>query len=114
MSGRTIARAIGERGTTVAKTSLKLQAYRQIKAGVILGEVPGGAALSEQTLVDDLSISRTPSREALNMLQHEQLVEIDPKQGWRYASLVHGCDGHLLTTGGAGTVCSKGSEAAYR
>lgn len=81
MSGKTTAGAIGERGTTLAKTSLKLQAYKQIKERIILGEVPGGAALSEQTLVDDLGISRTPIREALNMLQHEQLVEIYPKQG---------------------------------
>ena len=65
----------------MTQRSLKHQAYERIKDRIILGEISGGSALSEQLLVEELGISRTPIREALNMLQHEHLVEIYPKQG---------------------------------
>lgn len=65
----------------MAKPSLKMKAYELIKERIILGELPGGSAVSEPELVEELGISRTPIREALNMLQHQHLVEIYPKQG---------------------------------
>jgi DNA-binding GntR family transcriptional regulator len=66
---------------SVAKNSLKYRAYEEIKRKIIVGDVDGGSPLNEQLLVEELGISRTPIREALSMLQHEQLVEIYPKQG---------------------------------
>ena len=65
----------------MVKSNLKYVAYEEIKKRIIVGEVVGGEPLYEQLLVEDLGISRTPIREALSMLQHEQLVEIYPKQG---------------------------------
>ena len=65
----------------MVKSNLKHVAYKEIKRRIIVGEVAGGEPLYEQLLVEDLGISRTPIREALSMLQHEQLVEIYPKQG---------------------------------
>lgn len=65
----------------MAKTNLKHKAYTEIKQKIILGDIEGGDPIYEQILVEQLGISRTPIREALSMLQHEQLVEIYPKQG---------------------------------
>ena len=65
----------------MAKNNLKYTAYEEIKKRIIVGDVKGGEPLNEQLFIEELGISRTPIREALSMLQHEQLVEIYPKQG---------------------------------
>ena len=66
---------------SVAKQSLKLSTYERIKALIIEGRLEGGDPIQELKLVDELGVSRTPIREALNLLQQEHLVEIYPKQG---------------------------------
>jgi DNA-binding GntR family transcriptional regulator len=63
------------------RKNLKHTAYETIKKKIITGDLQGGDPVFESELVKLLGISRTPIREALNMLQHEHLVEIYPKQG---------------------------------
>lgn len=51
-------------------------AYGQLKRAILDGHLAPGARLREQELVDWLSVSRTPVREALRKLHAEGLVEI--------------------------------------
>src|SRR5580692_9747042 len=43
--------------------------------------------LVEKALCDELGISRTPLREALNRLSHEELVSFQPHAGYRVAAI---------------------------
>lgn len=59
---------------------LKDIAYEKIKDMVIRGKL-NGPMLSESELVRKLNISRTPIREALQVLHNEKFLEIVPKRG---------------------------------
>lgn len=69
------------------KESLKTIAYAGIKDKIITCQYAPGAFLNEELLCTELSISRTPIREALNRLEQEGLVEIMPKKGIRVTPL---------------------------
>lgn len=58
-------------------------AYRAIRDGLVAGRWPAGSHLRETELADELSISRTPVREALRKLASEQLVHFEPHLGAR-------------------------------
>lgn len=60
------------------KVLLKDIAYERIKEKIIKKEVEH---MSENVLVEELSMSRTPIREALQRLQHEGFVRIISNQG---------------------------------
>lgn len=51
-------------------------AYEHLKRAILSGELPPGARLREQELVEWLDISRTPIREALRNLHTEGFVEL--------------------------------------
>ncbi len=57
------------------------RAHDLIRAGILSGEFPAGAMLSESALAASMSMSRTPVRAALTRLQDEGLVRIYPKRG---------------------------------
>ncbi len=61
--------------------SLVEKAYDVIKKAIICMDVEPGQALPEEWLVEQLGISRTPIRSALNKLAHEELVDIYPGRG---------------------------------
>lgn len=63
---------------TIKKKLLKDIAYEKIKEKIQKREV---AHMSENELVKELSMSRTPIREALHRLQHEGFVKIISNQG---------------------------------
>lgn len=63
------------------KTNLAKMAYASIKDAIIYNKFKIGEALSENALAEMLSMSRTPVREALKILQKEDLVEILPGRG---------------------------------
>lgn len=62
-------------------TNLKQIAYETIKQKIIQYEYRPGDILSEMMLMEEIDASRTPIREALNMLAQEQLIQIIPKKG---------------------------------
>ncbi|HYZ64393.1 MAG TPA: GntR family transcriptional regulator [Acetobacteraceae bacterium] len=62
-------------------------AYATIKARILDSELAPGAHVLEQTLAQELRMSRTPVREALVRLQQEGLLEIVPRHGVRIATL---------------------------
>ena len=62
-------------------TSRKVLAYEAIKQKIIRGDLAEGQPISEKDITAELGISRTPLREALNMLEQEHLLEIHAKRG---------------------------------
>jgi DNA-binding GntR family transcriptional regulator len=58
------------------------QAYSRLKDAITGGEYPSGAALFEVHLAEKLGMSRTPVREALQILARDGLVEIVPNRGY--------------------------------
>ena len=66
---------------TVSKKPLVATAYNEIYRKIITLEYDPGRQLNEQTLVEDLSIGRTPIREALCNLSSDMLVESLPGKG---------------------------------
>ena len=57
------------------------KAYRTLVTQIASGELRPGEPISVRSVSADLSISRTPARDALLRLQQEGLVEVDPVLG---------------------------------
>lgn len=70
---------------TMSKLSEKLR--EAIEEEIATGKLPPGAHLEEAELTQRFGVSRTPLREAINMLAGEGLVEIRPRRGAVVASM---------------------------
>ncbi|EGO6525604.1 GntR family transcriptional regulator [Enterococcus faecalis] len=60
---------------------LKICTYEAFKKTIILGDIPAGERINEKEFYEQLNISRTPIRFALQELVKEQLVEHIPMVG---------------------------------
>lgn len=69
------------------RTALKQLAYEQLKAQIVSCRLLPGHVLSEQTLAEELGMSRTPVREALVQLGQDSLVKMTPRRGAFVAEL---------------------------
>lgn len=65
------------------RTPLAEQAYQQFKERILRNRWPAGFQALEQSLAEELGMSRTPVREALLRLANEGLVEVRPRHGMR-------------------------------
>ncbi len=63
------------------KKSLGKATYEIIEKKIINCEYAPGAILNETTLSEELQVSRTPIREAINQLENVGLVKVIPKKG---------------------------------
>jgi DNA-binding GntR family transcriptional regulator len=61
--------------------------YAELRRRILRLDLAPGADVDEQALVREFKLSRTPVREALLKLAHEELVEIIPNRGTRVAAL---------------------------
>jgi DNA-binding GntR family transcriptional regulator len=61
--------------------SLKERVYHRLKKAIVEGVFPAGSKLVESDLAERLQVSRTPVREALQVLAREGLVTILPRRG---------------------------------
>jgi DNA-binding GntR family transcriptional regulator len=61
--------------------SRKTQAFEFIRNAILTGKYPPGQTLTEGDLAREIGVSRTPVREALNILSREGLVETIPNRG---------------------------------
>ena len=59
------------------------QAYRIIRQRILDNVYPAGYRALEREFAEELSLSRTPVREALLRLQSEGLIELIPRHGAR-------------------------------
>ena len=55
--------------------------FNNIKDGILTGRLRPGERLLENQLAEELRVSRTPIREALRMLEIENLVDLIPRKG---------------------------------
>ncbi len=60
---------------TFKSTSLAEQVFSKLEDDIIHGVYPKGEILTELKLVEQLGVSRTPIREALQRLERERLIE---------------------------------------
>lgn len=59
--------------------SLAEQVFERLENDILTGKYQRGEILTEQMLVADLGVSRTPVREALHRLEQEHIIEITSK-----------------------------------
>lgn len=59
--------------------SLAEQVFERLENDILTGTYQRGEILTEQKLVADLGVSRTPVREALHRLEQENIIEITSK-----------------------------------
>ena len=72
----------------MGKTSTKKSfVYELLKRRIISGELTAGTILNEAELADELTIGKTPTREALIMLAHEGFVDALPRVGYAVTRL---------------------------
>jgi len=65
----------------VAPQNLTALAYESIKKFILAGKLGHDVRLTEESLSLQLGISKSPIREALNGLQNEGLIRIEPRRG---------------------------------
>jgi DNA-binding GntR family transcriptional regulator len=63
------------------RTTLTERALESIRTRIVEGDLSLGEAVTESGLAAELSMSKTPVREALLQLKREGLVEVQPKRG---------------------------------
>ncbi len=66
---------------TLQKSTLAEQAYRTLRERIVKGELPAGHRLLPEEIGQALSISPTPVKEALAMLQRDGLIEVSARRG---------------------------------
>ncbi len=71
--------------TAHQQLSHKVAAY--VREGIMVGQLPAGQFLRTESLAADLSVSATPVREALMILQSEGSVRWEPRRGFRVVSV---------------------------
>lgn len=64
-----------------ARPSLSAQIYETIKTSILSLELPPGTLLSIGELADQFEVSRTPVRDALLLLEKDELVTLMPHRG---------------------------------
>lgn len=65
----------------------KIVIYKKLRRSIIMGHRDSGARLNVDELAGDYNTSVTPVRDALQMLNHEGLVEIKPRSGYFVAQI---------------------------
>ncbi len=71
----------------IRPTALPDHLYAVLKQKILSCVLLPGSRLVEKTLCDEFGVSRTPLREALNRLNHEELVVLQPNAGYRVAPI---------------------------
>ncbi len=61
--------------------NLTTLAYKHIRAHLLSGQLEEGDRLTEEALAQQLGISKSPIREALNRLETQGLIRIEPRRG---------------------------------
>jgi len=70
---------IGEQRDDRAST-LADRAYDYVRNEILRGQLPVGSVVAEGTVADELGISKTPVRQALQSLRRDGLLELGPRR----------------------------------
>jgi DNA-binding GntR family transcriptional regulator len=68
-------------GHVPPRSSLKDRAYELIKRRLLNNDYPPGSFLSERQLAENLGMSKTPVKGALERLESEGFISVSPQQG---------------------------------
>ncbi|WP_312815815.1 GntR family transcriptional regulator [Sedimentibacter sp.] len=79
------------------KGTLSEKTYDTLKNAIIGLDLKPGELINEEELAEQLGVSRTPIRTALNSLLHEELIELVPGKGTRITYLSKKQINDLLT-----------------
>ncbi|MEM8894446.1 MAG: GntR family transcriptional regulator, partial [Bacteroidota bacterium] len=71
----------------IAQFDLSKPVYDQVKKMIESGKLKPGQKLKQEELADQLGVSRTPLMKALQLLEHELLVESKPRRGMYVKSI---------------------------
>ena len=66
----------------VRSVGLTERVYEEVEAAIVACRLAPGQQLTDRGIAEELGVSRTPVREALNRLQSSGLVESRGRQGW--------------------------------
>jgi DNA-binding GntR family transcriptional regulator len=61
------------------RRSLNDKAYEHLRQAILGGDLPVGTIIAETKVAEDLGISKTPVRQALQLLRTEGLLEVGPR-----------------------------------
>ncbi len=80
------------------KASLKIKVYKALRLDIVSGKLSGGTRITESSIADTLNVSRTPVREALQLLTQERFLIAIPKAGYIVEDLSDNDIQDLFTT----------------
>ncbi|HVU78373.1 MAG TPA: GntR family transcriptional regulator [Gaiellaceae bacterium] len=66
--------------TDTPRKSLTEKAYDHVRTAILRGEMPVGTVIAEARVAEELGISKTPLRQALQLLRTEGLLEVGPRK----------------------------------
>jgi DNA-binding GntR family transcriptional regulator len=72
------------------RRSLTAKAYDHVRNAILTGDLPVGTIVGQAELADTLAISKTPVRQALQLLHTEGLLEIGPRKQFVVSGLSAG------------------------
>ncbi|MEK9522153.1 GntR family transcriptional regulator [Streptomyces venezuelae] len=64
-----------------ARPSLRERVYVELRERILEAEYPAGTRLVEREVADELRVSRVPVREAMQRLESEGLLSVQPRRG---------------------------------
>ncbi len=65
----------------IEHVDLSLRVYDSLKGMILSGKLVPGQKIVQMKLAEEIGVSRTPLLKALQMLEHELLVESIPRRG---------------------------------
>lgn len=66
--------------TGTPRKSLTDQAYDYVRGAILRGDMPVGTVIAEARVAAELGVSKTPLRQALQLLRTEGLLEVGPRK----------------------------------
>ena len=72
---------VGSAGAVGTESNKKQRVYEILRNRIMNNELKPQEYLNEQSICQDLGVSKTPVREALQRLEHDRLVTIVPNKG---------------------------------
>jgi DNA-binding GntR family transcriptional regulator len=70
----------GSRPREAPGTTLAERAYDYVRGEILRGRLPAGSVVAEGTVAEELGISKTPVRQALQSLRRDGLLELGPRR----------------------------------
>ncbi len=77
----------GSESRRTNRSSLKEEVYEAVRRDIMDGTFPPGDLLKERELAEKYGVSKTPVREALSLLEQDELVKVIPRAGYMVTQL---------------------------